>query len=241
MNTTNNTIIGEFSSEDNIAASIIVGILVTCFYVTGLYFHIKIILVSKKEKDLTWKIDIANSILVLFLFGHTILIHAITYTVQDLYTYTGKWFCYISKVIIHYKMLYNGGYSTVISILKYLIIVHDTRFREHKDFLKTAFVWIAILHPLFGIALHLILVPDFYIVYGGIASINNCLGKSNYNKTKWWSVCEFGDPLEINENLIVLTFVKEIICKAQVIFVYLIASNVMDILFYCQTFAYMRR
>ena len=140
-----------------------------CIYVIGLYLHIRIIVASKEEKDLTWKIDVTNSILVILLFGHKILIHSLTYSVQDLHIYSGDWLCYTSKVVIHYTLLYNGGHSMIISMMKYLIIVHDSKFRFHKENLQRAFCYINILHPVLFIAVHLILVPDFYVIYGGFA------------------------------------------------------------------------
>ena len=237
MNSTNVTL----NSENEVASSILVGMSFICFYGIGLYLHIRIIIASKKEKDLTWKIDVTNSILMIVLFGHIILIHSLTYSVQDLSMYSGDWSCYTSKVVIHYTLLYNGGHSMIISMMKYLIIVHDSKFRMYKEHLKTAFFWINILHPILFIAVHLILVPDFYVVYGGFASINRCLGKSNYNKTKWWSLCDFSVPIENTTTSNAIAFMKEYICKGQVIFIYVIAYNLMDILFYCKTFSYMRR
>ena len=237
MNATNVTLNG----EDDEASPIFVGMLMMCIYVIGLYLHIRIIVASKEEKDLTWKIDVTNSILVILLFGHKMLIHSLTYSVQDLHIYSGDWLCYTSKVVIHYTLLYNGGHSMIISMMKYLIIVHDSKFRFHKENLQTAFFYINILHPVLFIAVHLILVPDFYVVYGGFASINRCLGKSNLNKTKWWSLCDFSAPIENTATSNAIAFIKEYICKGQVILIYVIAYNLMDIFFYCKTFAYMRR
>ena len=44
-------------------------------YLWGVYFHLKIIQASRKDKDLTWKVDIANSIIILFHFFQSIFMH----------------------------------------------------------------------------------------------------------------------------------------------------------------------
>lgn len=172
------------SGDDDVVSPVFVGLLLLCLYVTGLYLHIRIIIASRKEKSLTTKIDVTNSILIVLLFGYIILFHAITYTVQDLHMFSGDWLCYTSKVVIHYTLLYNGGHSLIISTMKYIIIVHDSKFRTHKEKVKTIFFYLNILHPVVFISIHLLLVPDFYVVYGGIASANRCLGHSNLSKTK---------------------------------------------------------
>ena len=127
------------SGDDDVVSSVFVGLLLLCFYVTGLYLHIRIIIASRKEESLTKNIDVTNSILIVLLFGCIILFHAITYTVQDLHMYSGDWLCYTSKVVIHYNLLYTGGHSLIISTMKYLIIVHDSKFRRYKEKVQTAF------------------------------------------------------------------------------------------------------
>ena len=44
----------------------VMGVILLCAYIIGVHLHIKIIQVSKKEKELTWKMDITNSIIVIF-------------------------------------------------------------------------------------------------------------------------------------------------------------------------------
>ena len=44
----------EFNSID-IFSKAIMGLILLCVYSTGVYLHIRIIQVSKKEKELTWK------------------------------------------------------------------------------------------------------------------------------------------------------------------------------------------
>ena len=50
-------------------------------YCSGVFLHIKIITISKREKELTWKIDITNSVLTIAHFTNTLGIYIITYAV----------------------------------------------------------------------------------------------------------------------------------------------------------------
>ena len=85
-----------YTNDENLVRTYFVGLTVLCIYLVGVYLHIKVILISKKEQDLTWKIDIANSILLIVLFANKILIQATTYLVEDIYIHTGEWLCYTS-------------------------------------------------------------------------------------------------------------------------------------------------
>ena len=97
---------------------------------SGIYLHVKIIKISKKEKEMTWKLDITNSCLLIFNCTHSNLMEHITYIVHNLYTYTGQWFCYASKVVNYYGNLYTAGHSMIVSILKYIRIVHWKQSRK---------------------------------------------------------------------------------------------------------------
>ena len=194
-----------------------------------------------KEKDLTWKLDITHSILVVFLYTYNVFIHTTTYLVQDLYLYTGKWFCYVAKFLSQYLLIYMGAHSMIISIMKYFVIVHGLKILKFKDNLKTAFFYIHFLYPVVYNVLTVILIPDFFVTYGGHTHINRCLGNQSRNYIKWISMCDFASPLHMNSFDGVIYVLRWSICKLQVVFTYLCAFNVLDMFFYCRTFAYMRR
>ena len=94
-------------------------VLAVAIYFCGVYFHVKIIQASRKDNDLTWKLDIANSIIILFHFFQSIFMHTITYIVKDLYLYIGEWFCYLFKVIANFTTFYIFGHALIISCLLY--------------------------------------------------------------------------------------------------------------------------
>ena len=106
------------STENEEVYPILIALMVVAvaIYFGGVYFHVKIIQASRKDKDLTWKLDIANSIIILFHFFQSIFMHTITYIVKDLYLYTGEWFCYLFKVIATYTTFYTYGHAFIISL-----------------------------------------------------------------------------------------------------------------------------
>ena len=65
------------SSTENVELyPILIALMVVAvvIYFCGVYFHVKIIQASRKDKDLTWKLDITNSIIMLFHFFQSIFI-----------------------------------------------------------------------------------------------------------------------------------------------------------------------
>ena len=122
----NDTVNTTTSDHPNLVTSIILSLIIICFYGIGLFLHTKIILLSKKEKDLTWKLDIVNSVFLLIYYGFSIVIHTMTYFIPNIYLITGEWLCYVSKFLLHYGLLYTTGHSMVIALLKYNIIVGIT-------------------------------------------------------------------------------------------------------------------
>ena len=143
--------------------------------------------------------------------------------------------------MLHYCLFYTSSFTMVISLLKYLIIVHDDKLRHHKERITTIFFWVNILHPIFQIAIQLLLVPEFYADYGGWTTINKCLGKTNYNRTTFYSMCEFNVAPEHNFIKYTLYLLRSAICKTQVILFYMIGFNLPDAFFYCSIFRHMKR
>ena len=232
---------------------IIIAILVVvalCLYIIGMFIHVKIIKTSRKDKEMTWKLDITNSSLLMFFHMHSIFMHGTTHFIKDLYTYTGKWFCYTSKVVAHYGNLYTLGHSLIVSVLKYAIINHSMRTRNFgKEKLIEIFFWINFLHPLFTILLQLIIRPDFFVAYDAMSQIDRCLGDpknmwelgTNKSFTKLHNLCEFVPPPDKNQIEYFIYVCRTFFCWFHVVFQYLIVWNIFEMVFYFQIFRFMNR
>ena len=84
-------------SLDTSVVFILIIIMVLVYFI-GVYLHIKIIKVSKKDKTITWKLDILNSISILFYFNLASVMFLVTYLKitlkRDLCSHTTIWICY---------------------------------------------------------------------------------------------------------------------------------------------------
>ena len=199
---------------------------------------------------MTWKLDVTNSVFLLIHFGLKLLLHGITYLVQDISIYTGDWFCYLSKFIAYYLTLNTLAHSLVVSILKYLQIVHwGTSLEVGKEKIREIFFYLNFLHPIITISFHLIVRPDFFLAYDAYAEIDRCLGdpknnwkeNSNSSQTKLHNMCIFSAPTTEYTSKYILQAAGWGMCWFQVMVLYLISFNFFEILFYCRIFSFMRR
>ena len=222
-----------------------------CVYATGVYIHRKIIGISKQDRDVTWKLDVTNSIVVLIHYVHYILILIITHIVHDLYMYTGKWLCYLFKIVTYYGGLYVGGHSLTIAMMKYILIVRWKGVRDFgKDKVISGFFWINMFHPMFFILLHVIIRPDFFWVWDGHPQIDRCLGdpknilslNSSMSQTKLHHLCIQLKTPSTKEYFDYTIFVfRTSICWLQFLFEYLTLFNVFEVIVYCRIFRFMHR
>ena len=246
-------------SLENIFASIFA----VCIYCFGVNMQLKKFKVSKKEKEHTWMLDCNNSALLLAHHGHCILMDILTYLVEDLYKYTGKWFCYTSKVINFYGNQYVTSHSFVISLIKYVLIVKWERARAYgHDKIKIIFAWLDLtIFPMISILLHLLVEPNFFVVFNQLARANRCLGQTNavQNTTSMilgWktkeeapnlsthNICQRLHFLAENEedfSTYITHILRAITCWIQITFHYLLGLNVFEIVVYFLIFSFMRR
>ena len=229
------------SSEHNLAGEITVALTGICLYIIGVYLHVKIIIASKRDKEMTWKMDITNSVMIIIMYTNAIFMHTITYMIPDLHLYTGKWFCYVEMFISCYLITYQIRHSTVIAMLKYIIVVRDDKARDFgRERIIQLFFWINLLHPTIEMALHLIVRPDFLWAYGGLQQINNCLGNTE-NPTKLHTLCYLTQPLNQYSFEYTVSILRQIICWLHVIIFYVLLWNLLDVFLYYKIFTYARR
>ena len=225
-------------------------LIVTSLYIIGIRFHTKIIQISIREKDLTWKLDITNSVILVTHYSHSIVMHGLTYLIPNLHEQTGNWFCYTYKAFAYYGNLYTIGHSMVVSILKYIIIVQWEKVRNHgNQMVAEILFWFNFLHPVLNIVVHLFVRPDFLWIYDGISNSNRCLGESvgivsNSSKTsnmKLHHLCNIVEPIYSYSIEYGIFIARKSICVLQTLNIYLMAWNIIEIFLYCQIFAFARR
>ena len=116
-----------------IATNVVLMFLSLFLIVLGTWFQTKIIMISKREKEMTWKHDITNSVFLIFHYAHAWLFHTLTYFISDLHNYVGKWYCYTYRILAYYGNIYTVGHSLSICAMKYILIVHWEKARNYED------------------------------------------------------------------------------------------------------------
>ena len=245
------------STENGEVYLIIIALMIAAvvIYFFGVYFHVKIIKASRKDKDLTWKLDIANSIILLLHFFQSIFMHTITFIVKDLHLYTGKWFCYLFKAIANYTTFYMYGHAFIISITKYTIIVHWQAAREWgNEKMAMLYFWINIASPAISILIWLCIRPDFFLAYDGMAQIDRCLGDpkdiwvDNFEKvmenkslTKIHNLCQMYTPSQQDYTEYIIHIFRTCSCWLHVGYYYGSGTNLLEMIVYVRLFIFMHR
>ena len=240
----------EFYSID-IFGKAVMGVILLCAYIIGVHLHMKIIQVSKKEKELTWKMDITNSIFLMIHYFNCIFMHTLTYSIPNLYTLTGKWFCYITKSLIVMGGAHATGHTVLISLIKYVVIV---RYQSNipstkKEKVKTIFFWINVFYPILVVAICSMIRPDFIFLYDGVSSANRCLGKSEILSSldnsssifKLHHICNIRAPNDLVSFEYLVFIVKTSICWIHIILFYGNVWNLTEMIVYINIFRFMRR
>ena len=211
-------------------------------YAIGIYHHIKIIKISLKEKNnISWKLDIMNSVILLSHFFLKIIFTGTNYAVEDLYMYTGKWFCYGSEIATFYGIVHQFSYTFIISLLKYVTIVKNGKSSSiGKEKMMTIFVWINFLFPIYTLLLYVIVRPDFFLVYNGVSHVNLCLGKSELQTTKLHNLCDIpiGSKMDLNY---FVNLGRKLLCWCHTVVSYCVSLNFFEMFSYFFIFRSMRR
>ena len=239
-------------SKANLNTFIITNVILSVIFLIGLYIQIKIIIVSKQEKDMTWRIDICHSVVMITHFSFRILFAMITYIIPSLHQYTGKWLCYVGYFAIVYGYLSVVSHSLVISIHKYIFIVHQNRIHVFGvDRASLIAFWINLIFPAV-FAVSIIGRPwNILMEYYTISSIFNCLGMdekaTKTNKTyiyllRRFLFCGF-DDYDSHDTFFghVMNGVNMMGCFITSILLFIVLANIMEGFLYRQIFVYMKR
>ena len=230
---------------------IISNVLLFLIFLVGLYLQIKVIIVSKQEKETTWKINISHSIVVTAHFAIRIFLESTTCIIPSLHQYTGKWFCHVLYFVDNYGAISISSHSLATAAHKYVFIVHQMRiikFGEEKA--REISFWINLIFPAV-LALSFSTMP----IIAPVGYLFNCLGmeidKSTETnemnqdmcaKLKLIFFCGF-DKFERNDSIFdkVVNVVNITGCFLTSSLRVLIMCNILEGFFYKRIFAYMKR
>ena len=227
---------------------ILIAIVVTCLFAVGVYLQSKKIQVCWKERDVTWKLEITNSILLTLNWFSLITLYGITHFVKDLHEITGRWFCFLSKILLSIGDAYSMGHSFFIAFVKLMVIIHAGTDVIRKENIKKVFFYLNILYGPLVVGILNMVRPDYVFVYHS-SMADRCLGSlgiiSTHHNTSsavnLVQLCDIPEPTHQVPVEYVLYVVRKIICWFDVSFIYLNASNILEAICYCRIFIYMHR
>ena len=116
---------------------------------------------------MSWQLDVIYSCVRVFVNTLAYLLYAVTYMIPNLYLFTGEWFCYASKMVLHYNNVIIVYYTLTVAILKYVAIVHWqwARVFGHDKIKKIFSIILGFCIPLSNTLIYFAVRPDFLWAY----------------------------------------------------------------------------
>ena len=233
----------------NTTLVVILIVIMVIVYLIGIYLHTRIITISKKDKAITWKLDILNSISVLFYFNLAFVMFIVTYLKValeiDLCGYTAAWICYVVKWILFMGRIYITSHSLIISLMKYCIVVCQEKVRVvGKRKVENLFLFLDILYPtmVFG-TLRLIKKDNTFASDPYQEEFFHQKSITNTNETivKLFDACIFDEAFDEISIPYIFYTVRTIVCWILSISIFLNSINVLEVFFYYMIFRHMNR
>jgi hypothetical protein len=214
-----------YTTDNGVSVGILLHSLVhLLIYLIGTVIQVRLIYVSYEEKDKCWKIDVAHSVVLITHFTFSILFKTIMYFIPLLSQHVGSWVCYVASFIKFYCFYSIVAHSLVISVIKYLYIVHNQKVRKwNETTLEYCIFIINILHPLF------VMIPYTAVLYSE-DYLHSCFVKIGF-------LCVFQN----SEDKDAFYIFKRCLCFIGRIVNILINSNIIEGYLYFKIFRKMRR
>ena len=233
----------EIASEDDHLFSIIYIILQVLLFSIGLFINLKLIRVCYKDKGITWQISITHSIVMIVNYGFIIPFYAVTHFVPFLSQYTGRWLCYTASLVVFYGYQAIMANSLVISMLKYIFIVHSLKARTYgEDKIKNYFFWGNVISPLL-LAIVALLTSDMK----ARPSLISCFGDTQETLTQNSATSSepgnfvFNTSTNREDYNIVVFYVIQFLYIFRIVFNCVIATNLPEGFLYYKIFKKMKR
>ena len=236
------------STDIDMTTILIVSAILILIFLVGLHLQIKIIKTIRQEQPMAWEINMCHSIVMIIHYICVISIETTTYIIPSLSRYTGMWFCHFGLFLRGYGSTAIFAHSLLISIYKYMFIVHDETVRKYgKDKIKKVLFWINLIHPVFAS------VSFMSRPYTRYSATTRCELPQNIH-TNHTNVHEsIGDTLKEvffcgldhndgNTDLDYFFYVSnQVYCFLQAVIGGVVALNLLEIFFYVNIFCYMKR
>ena len=234
-----------YKTDNGVSVGIVLHILaqiLLCFI--GTVIQVKLIHVSYKDKDKCWKIHVVHSVVLIIQFAFSISFKAILHFIPLLSQHVGSWVYYVASFITFYCIYSIVAHSLVVSVIKYLFIVHNEKIRKwNETTIMYCILIINILHPLF------LMIPNIATSYwGSRESLNFCFGMIGEESGKFNSSVDTHEKLfwcvfqnSNSEDTDAFYIFKRCLCFIGTIVNIVINSNIVEGYFFFKIFRKMRR
>ena len=210
----------------------------------GTFIQVKLICVCYKEKGKCWQIHVAHSVVLIVSFTFLISFEAIMHFIPFLSQHVGSWICYVASFIVFYSFYSIVAHSLVISVIKYLEVVHFQKVRKWNETTLMHCIFITnLLHPLV-LTISNIAASD----WGSNTSLHSCFkniseesGKYNYSVDTIEKpfLCVFQDSN--SENMDASYIFKKCLCFIRTIVNIVTSSNIIEGYLYLKIFKNIKR
>ena len=238
------------SMDIDMKTLVIVDVILIFIFLIGLYLQIKIIKTIRQEQAMAWEINRCHSIVMIIHYIYCISIETTTYIIPSLSRYTGMWFCYFALFVRGYGASAIAAHSLVISIYKYIFIVHAEAVRKYgEDKAKKVLFWVNLIHPVFVSAsvtwrpyLH---IWDYSETRCGLPQYLQT-NHTNVHESIGYTLkrvvfCGF-DHNDANTDFDYFMYVSnQVYCFVQTVIGGIAGLNLLEIFFYVKIFSYMKR
>ena len=238
----------EVGYQNGFLLEMVVGMLVVLLFTIGVYLQVKKIQICSKEDSVSKKLDITNSILLTIHWAYLITLYGITHVIQDLYVYTGEWFCFLSKILLSIGDAHAMGHSFILAVLKFLVILHAESDVNRKEKFKKVLFCLNLLYGILVVGIMNIARPDYVFIYHSTMA-DRCFGRSGAitsqdntsSAVNLVQLCNISRSTEQTALEHVLNIIRRFVCWFDVSFIYLNAANVLEAILYARIFIYMNR
>ena len=209
-------------------------------FCVGLHFQVRTILVCIEEKNKTWHLHIAHSIVMTIFYGYTIPFHAVSYFIPSLATYVGSWICYLSAFLGLFTFQAMIMHSLLIAVMKYIFICHTWKARLFgEERIQRMFLVICITYPSIMAILSILLARNWI---DNRSEIKSCFGNSfNSSSSSDIEKSFFCDGEISADSNAVFVYGAKAVCVTRSILNTIINTNIPEGIFYFMIFRQMKR
>ena len=219
---------------------ILIIVLQVSLFCVGLHFQVRTILVCIEEKNKTWQLHIAHSIVMTIFYGYNIPFYAISYFIPSLGTYVGNWICYLSVFLGLFAFQAMVVHSLLIAIQKYIFICHTWKARLFgEERIQRIFLVICITYPVIMAILTILLARNWI---DNRSEIKSCFGKSFYSSSSSDIEQSFFCDGKISADSTALSvYGAKALCVTRSVLNTIINTNIPEGIFYFMIFRQMKR